>query len=404
MDTVKREIFEYIEDNDIIEKEFALQIGCSPQLLSDAKLGKNLNFRVLLKASIIMFGKDYLNKIETWSLKLNYTEGIKHAFEYAALTRNTTLLEKLLKQHENSSGTIAECVQIYKIIHEFMLFKIEKTDFLSHIEQVKGVKTKSLVLLLEILRLYGIFYKKKYSLILDILPEVEKKINSIKDGRESFLKESFLVRCSELYAPVLFELNDLVNARFYAETLINSNICAKLVSDGYYYMGMSYLIEDPERCLLNLTSSYNTLKGRHRQLSELALSNLNFARSYLSKELIAGETNCDIIIFNKIKRNKEITREEKSHIMNSESLFAYYYNSLEERSFEMLNNSVSKFINKKQIFFANLVLQDIKKSNPGVLVADGLFNINFIQEGTSKNEKTNYNCFTDLNGISLNCG
>ncbi|WP_141431936.1 AimR family lysis-lysogeny pheromone receptor [Bacillus sp. 03113] len=405
MKVIKKEIFDYISDNDIVEKEFAVKIGCKPSQLSDAKLGKNLNFRVLLKAVIVMNGKNYKKKLEDWCLRLDYAEGIKHAFEYASLTKNEKLLGKMLDKHKNSFGVVKECCIVYGLLYKHIRYEFPETELKDRADAIKGIKNKTLLLLIEIIKVIGLYYKKKYLRMLEDLETIEDSIKKLSDKRELFIKECYFIRCSEAYAPALFQLNSLDSLRQHAKRLINTNISATLTAAGYYYMGMSYIVEDKERALQNLQLNYEILKGRHHRSATHALSCLNFARSYHYETLIAGEEDETIKVYNKIKLNKKITDEEKDIIKNSQSSipFKKYYLSLEESSVENLSESVAIFASDKKLFYANLVLQDIKKLNPNMLVIDGLLKINFYQKGENQYEKNCYHCFSDFRDFNLIC-
>ncbi|MGM2821480.1 AimR family lysis-lysogeny pheromone receptor, partial [Bacillus cereus group sp. Bce001] len=79
--------------------------------------------------------------------------------------------------------------------------------------------------------------------------------------RKLFIKECYLHRLAEILAPVYLHRNELDLARHYASLIINANICAKTVSDASYYVGMTYLVEDKDKCLEYLQRSHEIAKS-----------------------------------------------------------------------------------------------------------------------------------------------
>lgn len=405
MDLVRKEICDFIEDSEKYTfKEVALIIGCQPQLLSNFKKGKNISFRNLLKMSFVMRGNNFDILINKWATSLTSAENVKHAFEYAALTRNVSLLSDLLKVHRKSDGIIRECVALYSVILDYIQDRFPWTELYARISEIKNITDKTLQILVDIFKIYGHYHNKKYLLMLESVEELQCNINALSDKREGFLKECFYVRLAEVYAPAFFHLNNLEQSRYFANLLISTEISAKIMSDGYYYMGMSLLLENETECLEYLQKSIDILEDHHNSLSIHALSNLNFARSFYAMPLLNEEKDKFIRIFNLIKRGLNVSDEELDELKREgNSTFKKYYLALAENSFTGLTEVFTEFAGEKNLFFANVIATELRKMNSNLLMVDALLKISFNSEGVSFIEKNIISCFGDFKSVRYAC-
>lgn len=402
---IRKQIVDFIDDRDLTDKKFALILGCSPQLISGLRTGeKNLSFRNMLKTSILMQGRDSRHLMSKWCLDLNTTEGIKQAFEYAYISRNKELVERLLDTYANESGVINECYQIYNILYEYNMKYSIKTDQLVVKASELKVKDKTLQILVDIIKACGMYYRKQYLLMLEYADHIQQAVSSLSDKRELFFKECFNLRLSEIYTPALFHLNQMNLCRIHANRLISSEICAKMVSDGYYYMGMTYLLEDKEKCINCLQKGYDLLKSEDEILSAQALSNLNFALSFLKKPLAPGEQDEYIVTFNKIKNNIKLSDGEIALLFQDGlSTYKKYYKAVYENTIESLRDVFMEFLGAKNYFFASVVFKDISSISKDFGLIEGLLKLNLDNEGVGRLEKNVSMCFSDFSSLSLAC-
>jgi hypothetical protein len=407
MDLVRKEIFDTIEDRDDLNlTKVAALIGSSKQALSDYKKGrKNLGFRFLIRLSYLLFDNP-VQKFSQWCLRLDTTESIRQAFEYASVTRNKELLGDLLTKYKRETGVIGDCVKVYSILYKYMTNQIKGTDLLEEINKIKTPSEKTLTILINIIKCYSYYYSGKFFTMLESTKDIEKEINSI-GNRELFIKESFIHRICELYAPAYLHLNNLQLARYYGNILINSNFCAKSKSDGYYIVGMSYLLEDREKSLENLQASYDILSNTGEEdLIRQAKYNLDFARVHFG---IKPEENSlySLRSFYEARRGTEdaIKLVEKAVEEEGYSNFKLYYKGLALKSKEILIEAYNNFFEQCNFFFAGLVAQDLKNFGEDTSIIESILKFKAKKEGEIFVEKDFISCFNDFNDFrNSNCG
>lgn len=217
------------------------------QLYNLKKTGK-IGFKTLLKVAQLISGADYHRHMREWCLKVTTTESIKHAFEYAAIKRDISLIEELLSAHRKDVS-LSNYTQFYQMIYNYMVNTISIKDLKAHLDEMKCGKDKELKILKMIFNCYCLYHDQRFLSILEVASSIEKGISELGETRRGFFMECYLFRLAEVLAPAYLHLKDLPKARKYAEILLFSNICAKTNSDSYYYLGVSFMGEDEGKCL-----------------------------------------------------------------------------------------------------------------------------------------------------------
>jgi hypothetical protein len=296
-----------------------------------------------------------------WCLLVNTTESIKQSFEYAAITRDISLLQKLISKHEGEKGAIAEYVAIYSIIYNYMTDKISGFDIIAEIKKVGQVKDESLKILVSIIKCYNYFFQQKFHLMLETAHEAEREL-TLLGKRELFIKECYLHRIAEVLDSAYLFLNNIPLARHYAFIIINADICPKTVSDASYIVGMSYLIEDEQKCLDYLQKSYDITKNIQDQVIENeARLHLDFAKLYLDVELDADSTT-ELINYQKNK-DSEINLNSLKEVMylKGEDDLVVLFEAIAEGSIQKLHDHHENFLQKSNYFFASLFAKELQK-------------------------------------------
>jgi hypothetical protein len=411
MDKIRKDIFDEIEDRDDLNiTKVAALIGSSKQLLSNWKKGyKNIGFRKLIRLAYLLFPNPK-EKISEWCLRLDTGESIKQAFEFAAAIRNIDLLKELLIKHKHETGVIGECVQVYTIIYNYMTDKIKGEDLLKEVRKVKTTD-KALAILLDIIKAYYYYHKRQFLMMLEIGKCLEKEISELSDKREKFIKESYCHRICEIYGPAYLHLNNLHMARKCGKALINANFCAKTVSDGFYIVGMSYLLEDKKKCIDNLQASYDfMLDSRDQELIKLAKYNLDFVKAYHGEELDKDAPNAMKILYSiKWLEGDLPTDLEKDIIFEEDKDFQLYiqhfYRALTLKSNNELIKCHSEFFAQTNFFFAGIVANDLIRFGEKTSLIESLVQFKISREEDLDIEKDFISCFSDFDNCSseLSC-
>lgn len=405
MESIRREICDYIDDNEFLtDQKVAIQADISKQQFSKyRKTGNGFSFRKYLRIAYILFRDEADRRISRWCLLFDSSENIRQSFEYAYSTRNINLLTDLLEKHKKEQGVVGECVKVYTVILKYMNDELHGRELTAHIENLK-INDKSLLLLTDIIKLYTYYHLGRYQLLLEAAEDLEEKILSLSDKREMFTKECYILRICEVLTPAYFHSNNLKLARKYADILINSKICAKTISDGYYYLGMTYLIDDKVKCLENLELSYGILSDQPKALKEQALFNLNFVLAYQGKKLIEEGTCASSL---KALQQARIGNTEKSLEYVNESLgkegdscFKKFYKALALKSKDLLCESSAEFFRNSNIFFARMVAHELKELGEKTTFIDSLINFSF-GKGDRNYEKDYFSCFNDISDCRI---
>jgi hypothetical protein len=402
----RKEICDAIEDNDNLTfASFASMIGSTKQSLSNFKKGGNLGFRKLLRSSFILFPQEQVSAMSRWCLELETTESIKQAFEYASITRNTELLRKLISKYENSSGTTRECVDIYSILFKFKCDKILGADLADEIENIKTPSDKALCILLKIIEAYSHYYKYDYLMMIELSKNIEKEIDSLNDSRELFLKECFLYRISEIYAPAYLYLNNLDLSRYYGKLMLNANISAKTKSDAYYYIGMSYLLENKEKCLKNLQSSFDTLvkESGDKNLIKQGCTNLNFVKAFYGIDVSdCCPSSIKSFYAARTKQENALLLVNEAIKKEGDSVIKRYYEAVAKKSVAKLCEIYQTFFDRTDFFYASLVAHDLRELGENTTLVNTLLKFKFRRrEEEIRFEENFISCFTDFDSISL---
>ncbi|WP_144500153.1 AimR family lysis-lysogeny pheromone receptor [Bacillus pumilus] len=404
MEVVIKEIFDTIEDNDdVCLKDIANEMKVTTRTLHNFKNGtKNLTFPRLMKLASILYKDKEVDVINRWCYALTHT-GIKHALEYASLTRNVDLLKNLLKKTKNKGGILNECEEIYSLILDFMESKKDPKSMSEYISEIKKPKDAPLGILVDIYNLIAKFHKKDFADFHKSLYEVEKSIAELKDDDNinTFYKKCFLHRLAEIASFSFLHLNDTAKTRHYACIVINGGLSAKQVAEAYFVLGFSHLQDSPNLALEYLEKSREVMcitKSPH--LIECATYNIDFAKLLLKKKL---DKNADktLLAVAKVRENKELYHDLKEVVYRGgdEDLIGYF--EAISGTLQELYETYSKLTEKRNYFYATVVLNEIIERGDNTGFTQHLKkNTKLKAEGESLFEKTFISNFININTIS----
>lgn len=395
-----KEICDIIEDrDDLTFSKVAERIGASKQCMSKFKDKGVIGFRKLLRLSYLLFPTTQRETMAIWCLKVNTTETIKQSFEYAAITRNLGLLNSLIKKYSSEGGSIGEYVAIYTIIYKYMIDEISGYNLILNIKKAGTIKDNALSILIEILKCYNYYFQKKFPLMLETAKEAEEMIKTLS-GKNLFMKECLLHRVAELFGPIFLRLNNLALARHYAFIITNANICAKTVSDAFYIVGMTYLIEDPLKCIGFLQDSYEISKtvGDINREKESRL-NLDFAKLYSNVNL---DDDSDLLLrrYQENKDSENLKLVEEGLYQGNKEDFLVFFRACHSDSVNSLYECHKRFFSQSNYHFASLVAREIQKKWESSTLIETLINFKYETEGNVCFEKNFISCFSSYSYFS----
>lgn len=353
-----KEICDTINDrDDITFSSVAEKIEASKQCMSKFKKDGTIGFRKLLRLSYYLFPDQQREKMEKWCLQLDTSEGIQQGLEYAATTRNISLLKKLIKKHKKEIGIVKDYVNVYSVIYKYMNYDIEGDEIIDNLKKIENTEDGTLAILVNILKCYDYFAQKKIHLMLDLALEIEEMIKELSDSRKLFIKECYLHRLAEILAPVYLHRNELELSRHYAFLIINANICAKTVSDASYYVGMTYLNEDREKCLEYLQESHDIAKSVGvKNLILQTRDNLDYVKIYLGIPL-GMDSDARLVMYQNNRKNTKLIEDYIEE--RGERDFLLMYQACNHESTLLLYECFQRFFSNSNFYFSSLVAKEI---------------------------------------------
>lgn len=401
-----KKIIGIIEDREDLSLSYvAEQIGVSRQYMSKFKNKGAIGFCQLVKLSHILSEKDktFKETMAEWCLELDTTEAIKQSFEYACVTRNINLLGKLLTKHKDETGTIREYVSVYGILYQYIIGEVHGTEIVNQLKKVGQPKDKVLNILMDIMKCYNYFHLKKYNLMLELIQEIEAQVEAVDSDRKSYIKECYIYRVAEIFAPVYLHYNHLDLARKFANVIIDANISEKTISDALYILGMSYLGEDKEKSLKYFEDSYTLFKKVGDKTYEKEVRyNLDFAKIYLGEPL-AKDSDPHLIQFQSSPDTQMLKLLQESLYDGEEEDFLVYYKGIVSNSPNEIYECFQKFLLQSNYFFTSLVAKEIYKRGDQSGLIKSMMNFKGnIGKGVFCSEKDsfyNLNCINSIHSV-----
>jgi hypothetical protein len=360
MYALSKELRDLIVDRDLTYSQVAKMIGASKQCISKFWSTGEIGFRYLLRLSYLLFPLNQKEIMAEWCLRLNTTESIKQSFEYAAITRNISLLRRLIEKHKNEDRTLKEYVAVYSIIYGYMVDEISGFDLIANVQKLGQLRDESLKILTDILKCYNYFFQRKFTLMVEVAREAENSLQYL-GKRELFLKECFLHRIAEILDHAYLFLNNVKMARHYAFIIINADICPKTVSDAAYIVGMSYLLEDERKCVEYLQKSYDIAKTiQDPSIEQEARLNLDFVKLYLGEKL--DEDSDETLINYQNNKDSEINLNSLKEVMylKGEDDLIVLFEAKSSNSVENLHACQFEFSQQSNFFFASIMAKELQ--------------------------------------------
>lgn len=400
MDKLSKEVCNTIEDHDYLTYNMVAEMidGTKDDMSKFHTNKRQLSFRKFLRMSYVLHPDDQKEVFDGWCLRFNTTEAIKQSFEYASITRNKELLKTLIDKYSDDNS-LSKHVAIYTILHDFYTNKIGAKDLISRLDKVGQLKGE-LVILSDIIKCYNYYSIENYSLMLATAKEAEKEINKLGD-RQLFIKECYLHRIAEVIGHVSRHLNDIESARFYANLIINADICAKTVAGAYYILGMTYLPEDEEKAIKYLQTRYDITKTLGEQdIENNARRDLDFAKLYLNIQLDADADPILLRLQNNEGSEFELKLIREAVFQQGDDEFLVFLCAIAKNSLEKMHECRKYFFKQGNYFFTSMAAREAKKLGESSALIEEFIEIKTETKGDVQFEENFIKCF---NRVSNYC-
>jgi hypothetical protein len=361
MHDLPKEICDVIDDHDFLTyQKVADLIGSTKQEMSYFHTNKQqFSFRKYLRLSFVVYPGNQKEVMDRWCLRFDSVESVKQSFEYASITRNKELLKELIDKHKGDSS-FTKHVAVYTVLYDYYMFKYEADELVNKMEKV-GKLSGDLAILSDIIKCYYYYYVEEYHLMLATAKQALKAIHKLSD-RQLFIKESFLHRIAEVLGHVSLHLNDIEAARFYANIIINADICAKTVSGAYYILGMTYLTEDKTKCIEYLRERYEIARTLGEEsIEKNARRGLDIAKLYLNVQLDADSDPILLRLQNNKGSEFELNLIKEAAFKQGDDGILIILKGIAKNSVKKLHEYRKTFFKQQNYFFASLAAREIQK-------------------------------------------
>ncbi|MGK9388895.1 AimR family lysis-lysogeny pheromone receptor [Bacillus sp. RK1064] len=393
MESIRRELCSLIEDSDLKYKEIAKIIRADKSTMTHFRNNGTISFRSLVILAHFLFPNNSNKKITEWCLSIQKTDNndyLKQMMEYAAVTRNTDLLNSLVDVHKNTLG-LEDHVQIYKTILNYINAEISIDDMIKEMSLFSKSKHKELRILSSIYMCYGYYGKGQIHSIIEKASSIGDSIKSLGDKKKLFIKECYVHRFAELMAPVYLRLNNLGAAEHYATIIKNGNISNKSVSDANYILGMIAMSKGKRDAMDIFEESY---KYAYKTGVDFIITNAK--NNFLLAEAYVNRKDPDKLSA-LLDQLKEVIYEERTDD------FYIYLEKYKKGSVEGLFECHRQFLFNSDFFFSALVMRDFKDAGVPKYLIDTFRHYNYTQKGMLYFEEDFIECFIDFSNRGINC-
>ena len=403
MQKLQREICNAIEDHNYLTyNKVADFIGCTKQEMSYFHTNKQqFSFRKFLRMAYVLHPENPIEAMNDWCLRFNTSEAIKQSFEYASITRNKELLKKLIDMYQDDKS-LSKYVGVYTVLYDYYMFEYEADELPEKLEKVGSLKNE-LGILSDIIKCYNYYYVEEYHLMLATAKQAVKAIAKLSD-RQLFIKECYLHRIAEVLGHVSLLLNDIKNARFYANAIINADICAKTVSGAYYILGMTYLGEDKTKCIDYLRKRYEIARTLGEEsIEKNARRGLDIAKLYLDVQLDADSDPILLRLQNNKGSEFELNQIKEAMFKQGDDGILVILNGIARNSVKKLHEYRKSFFKQSNYFFASLAAREIKKMDENCSdLIDEFIEFKIETRGDGTFEENYIKCFTRISDYRSN--
>lgn len=313
--------------------------------------GTNIGLTALINISLELFPNNHNEIMCKWCLQLEKPENMRFAMEYTSLNGNFDVLMELIKRQQNEGRKNKQWAEVYQLLLDMLLSTTSTEEIIERSRSFKSLDSE-MTILSRIIEVYAIYKEQKYSVMFEMAKSLEKQIEAIEGD---YIRESFMVRCCEMFASGYLAKNDIKKARYYSNVVFNSKLCASLKGGASYIIGMSFLFEDYDLCVSNLELS-DELRRKNKTL-EGSSRNIEFAKIHWGVSLDRNSLNFAELAHLEAKagnKDKSLMYLEKDLAKEKNSPFKKYYKGLALSDVSHLWDSYSDFLSQGNLFFANL--------------------------------------------------
>jgi len=385
LDKVRHFLFDKISDrDDLNDTVIASHLKLSTKQVGNLRSGKRkLTLRSILVLSQLVVPGNYRDFMRDVCPELvDSSDCIRKTFEYAAITRDKKLLDQHLENHQHERRNIIEkYVKVYTFISNYLHGKIPFHLIEDELSKLTNLNDPILKILVDIYSCIALLQKRQFSYVIDKATELELQIKKLNDKSHLFLKECYSYRISEVLAYAHLFLNNLKQARHYANIMYNANINERINSDALYIIGMTHLASDEKACLNYLKRSIEVAKRtKEDRLVGYATYNYNFARILLDRD-VENDAPEVLRVMQEYKEGRISFEKADKEVRDTNDPDLVGYFEAISGGKENLYKKFCDFVSNSNLFYATIIVRELAKSGEQTDFVDSLTkNLKFTRE------------------------
>jgi hypothetical protein len=345
----------------ITRSKVAAMLGVKPnQITRFINEGREFKFKTACKIPSALFDGDesFLRTLATLTEKPeNVTASMEYLYANLYLNELSSVIDRL-----DDEGALKDWTTSYKLNLKYHNRSATYNEVLSEISlTLPAISDPAAQMNLHILKATIHTRTKDFGELERLIGVIEAGTSDLKD---SYIKDSFLCRCKEFKAHLeMFLHTNLAEARRLAEEIISDNLCSKRVSNGYYIIGTTFMLDNYEEALINFTKSCDVLDSAGRPELAKAIKNqdIQFLYTYWGKflgdsRIISDEAENAFRLIKRGEQSKGIEILDKL----PDTPFRTYYRAIAENDPMLHFKAIGEFIRKKDYFFARLSEKELE--------------------------------------------
>ncbi|WP_416045923.1 AimR family lysis-lysogeny pheromone receptor [Priestia megaterium] len=321
------------------------------------------------------------DKLIEWCYTLEKPGNIRAAMEYMTVNKRHDDLKAYVYKKALNSGSkmLKRWGNMYLLVLDYENNPYDHIDMLRKVRSaIPGDDEMGILLrLLEANICYRIVCSES-TYLYEMSRICDEVADDIYNMKECFLKKTFTLRLQDLICKrELYVKANVEKAREYATKNINQEICALFKANAYYQVGLSFTFESHDQRQRNTEMAIKTYReaGYDCFADDLERWTLPFADAYYGVAVSEGEKEGIAHYEAKWGDKKKAHRlidEEIEEV--GESMYNLYYKGIATNDDNLLLKSLSQFLRVGDNFFAQLPLEQLRKSDsPYVMAAETMY-------------------------------
>jgi hypothetical protein len=337
------------------------------------------NFNGLVNLVKFLFPNDEQKLMAEYSKTLDpCNKSARIMLEYLSCNRLLEPMKELIDKMLTCKNVESkEYAKVYEILLTWQLnyHDLDVNKILNAVEEIR-TENQDLQTLLKLMKCNCYYRKRLFKMSYEISQDVELLVDSLKD---EFIKNSYTVKLYEIKSYIsLRVLNQPVEARKYAEKVLELNIGRTFNAYANYIIGCSYFYSSYDTAKSKFDLSIEIYKSINRSKAVDDLMEISELLDVVwDKEIFTVSYCKEYRYYWMIKNNLNINDNFINVILDE--AFHYLIKGMIDNDLDSLMKSIMRFLKRGDAFLANLPRMELLKRGFSEIMIDELMNIHSIE-------------------------